>query len=418
MSKKTRSMLLICLLAVISFIHCNRRIESPVSDLGEAVVPPTPKNISLSIGDGKVNLAWETDDSSDIKYFKVYRADTSSANPSFLDSCIIFRYNDTGLKNGKQYFYQISSVNMKGFEGYKSNKVSVRPNMFSLIINSGQRLTNKLDVSLNLVAPSGSSYMMISHDSLFFSSSWERYSSTKNWQLEAGDGEKWVYAKFRDSDANDCIGFYASSIILDTQAHISSLLEDTDGKTKTGGDTIHFVLESSETNGQAKIDLGSINNLVLYDNGQFGDVSANDGEYELDYIVPIDVEMREAVVKGHFTDEAGNVAPVVSAPGRVTIENNEPPHAVSLSITSINNDSAVVLTWSENNDNDFESYRVYRSEAPDTVTAGSNVVKIVNQKSTTSFTDEDVLPDSLYYYKVFVFDKGGMYTGSNQVSGP
>lgn len=417
MFKKTKRTIFLCLLVIISLTYCSRKIENPVSDLGEVAVPPTPKNISLSIGDGKVNLAWETNDSSNISYFKIYRADTSTVNPSLIDSCTVFEYNDTGLKNNKQYFYQVSSVDAKGFEGYKSEKASARPNLFSITINGGQRLTNDVDVSLSLVVPSGSSYMMISNDSLFSSSSWERCSSTKNWQLEIGDGEKWVYAKFRDSEGNDCAGFYKSSIILDTRAYIYSLLENTDGQVKTTGDTIHFALESDETNGQAKIDLGSISNIILYDNGQFGDVLANDGKYELDYIIPLDVEMNEAVVKGHFTDEAGNIASVVTAPGRVTIQDNQPPHAVSLAITSINNDSAVVLSWSENTDSDFESYRVYKSEA-DPVTINSNVVKIINQKSTTTFTDEDVQPDSLYYYKVFVFDKAGLYTPSNQVSGP
>lgn len=515
MPKSVKIILLVSLLIWMSSIYCSRKIQNPTNDYGEIEAPPTPQKISLSVGDGRIDLAWEVSDSSNVGSFKIYRSDTSSISPSFFDSCSAdtFSYSDGGLKNGKEYFYQISSVDTTGFEGYKSEKVSAKPNLFAVIINNGQKLTNSRGVTLSLVAPSGTSYMMVSNDSLFSSSSWERYSSSKSWELEAGDGEKWVYVKFKDANGNVCIDFYGSWIILDTQAHIDSVLENTAGQVKTAGEIIHFTLYSKKINGQAKVDLGNINNIVLYDNGEFGDATSNDSIYELDYVIPPDVEMEEATVEGHFTDEAGNLAPVVTAPGKVTIRippeavtlfepsgqtqssltlywsqstagdfyyyqlyraktssvdtnstlittiinksttnytdtdledtttyyyivyvydktrlpagsnivsgmtlKNQPPTPVVLSITSINNDSAVVLSWSENGDDDFESYRVYKSDGA--AMADSNVVKIINQQSTTTFTDEDVQPDSTYYYKVFVYDKGGLPASSNQVSGP
>ena len=500
MPKSVKIILLVSLLIWMSSIYCSRKIQNPTNDYGEIEAPPTPQKISLSVGDGRIDLAWEVSDSSNIKGFKIYRSDTSSISPSFFDSSSAdtFSYSDGGLKNGKEYFYQISSVDTTGFEGYKSEKVSAKPNLFAVIINNGQGLT--------LVAPSGTSYMMLCNDSLFAGSSWERYSVSKNWELEANDGEKWVYVRFKDADGNVCIDFYGSWIILDTQAHIDSLFENTNRQVKTAGEIIRFTLYSKEINGQAKVDLGNISNIILYDDN-------NDSIYELDYVIPPDVEMEEATVKGHFTDEAGNLAPVVTALGKVTIRippeavtlfepsgqtqssltlywsqstagdfyyyqlyraktssvdtnstlittivnksttnytdtdledtttyyyivyvydktrlpagsnivsgmtlKNQPPTPVVLSITSINNDSAVVLSWSENGDDDFESYRVYKSDGA--AMADSNVVKIINQQSTTTFTDEDIQPDSTYYYKVFVYDKGGLPASSNQVSGP
>ncbi|MCJ7507923.1 MAG: fibronectin type III domain-containing protein, partial [candidate division Zixibacteria bacterium] len=79
---------------------------------------------------------------------------------------------------------------------------------------------------------------------------------------------------------------------------------------------------------------------------------------------------------------------------------------------------SLVLSWTENKDDDFESYRIYRS-ATSPVTISSSLIKIINQQSTTSFTDADVLPSSHYFYNVFVFDKQGLYSPSlNEVSGP
>jgi fibronectin type 3 domain-containing protein len=509
MPKKVKIILLLTLLILISFLYCSRKIKNPVTDFGEIEAPPTPENIILYVGDGKIELSWEVSDSSNLEGFKIYRSDTSSVSPSLFDSCSgsSFSYINRGLKNGKEYYYQVSSVDSNNFEGYKSQMVSAKPNLFAVVINNGQKITNNRDVTLNLAAPIGTSYMMISNDSLFSVSSWERYSSSKSWRLEPGDGEKWIYVKFKDVDGNVCMDFYQSSITLDTQAHIISVSENTNGQVKTAGDTIHLALNSEEVNGQAKVDLGSISNIILYDDN-------NDSIYELDYVIPTGVEMENATVTGHFTDEAGNVAPTATAPGKVTIRippeavilfkpsnqtqssltlywsqstasdfkyyqlyrakapsvdtnstsitiitgkttttytdsnledtttyyyrvyvydntglstasntesgttlKNQPPEPVVLSITSINHDSSLVLSWSENEDEDFESYRIYRS-ATSPVTINSNLIKIINQQSATSFTDADVLPSSHYYYKVFVFDKGGLYSPSNEVSGP
>jgi fibronectin type 3 domain-containing protein len=515
MHKKVKITIILALLICINLLGCSRKIKNPVSDYREIEVPPTPQNIIVLVGDGKVELNWEVSDSSKVESFKIYRSDTSSITPFLIDSCFGFSYVSRGLKNGKEYFYQVSAVDLNGFEGYKSEIVRATPNLFSVVINSGQKVTSSRDVTLSLAAPSGTSYTMFGNDSLFSGAYWERYNLSKNWRLESGDGEKWVYVKFKDRDGNVCIDFYQSSIILDTQAHIVSVSENTGGLVKTTGQTIHFRLNSGEANGQARVDLGSISNIILYNNGQFGDTVANDSIYELDYVIPPGVEMENATVTGHFTDEAGNIAPTATAPGKVTIRippdpvvllkpsgqtqssltlywsqsasndfryyqlyraktssvdtnstsvtiissrttttyadtnlqdtttyyyriyvydntglstpsniesattlKNQPPQAVVLSITSVNSDSAVVLSWTENEDEDFESYRIYKSQAPDTVTINSNVIKIINQASTTSFTNEDVLPSLHYYYKVFVFDKGGLYTPSRQVYGP
>ncbi|HEX9916485.1 MAG TPA: fibronectin type III domain-containing protein, partial [candidate division Zixibacteria bacterium] len=302
MHKKIKTTIILALLISMCLLGCSRKIKNPVSDYGEMEAPPTPQSVIVLVGDSKVELNWEVSDSSKVERFKIYRSDTSSITPFLIDSCFGFSYVSRGLKNGKEYFYQVSAVDSNGFEGYRSETVSATPNLFSVVINNGQKVTSSRDVTLSLAAPSGTSYMMVSDDSLFSGASWERYSLSKSWKLEPGDGEKWVYVKFKDADGNVCIDFFQSSIILDTQAHIISVSENTGEQIKTTGQTIHFRLNSGEANGQARVDLGSISNIILYNNGQFGDTVANDSIYELDYVIPPGVEMENATVTGHFTD--------------------------------------------------------------------------------------------------------------------
>ncbi|MCX6825843.1 MAG: hypothetical protein NTV06_01050 [candidate division Zixibacteria bacterium] len=94
---------------------------------------------------------------------------------------------------------------------------------------------------------------------------------------------------------------------------------------------------------------------------------------------------------------------------------NLPPVAVKLAVRV--EDSSSILTWTTNNDDDFESYLVYA----DTISGFSDItgrlLSIINSRTTTNFTD--IRHDTLkYYYKVYVYDKQGLSAGSDEVSAP
>jgi fibronectin type 3 domain-containing protein len=414
--KKMRGKFAILLLLtfLISISGCERKIKSPTSPEEDFFIPSTPKEIVLKVGDQRIDLCWQIDDTSKIGGYKIYRSDSSGVTPSLYDSTSVAQYTDRSVKNNQEYFYQISALDKKGFEGYKSKIVSARPNLYSIIINENRELTNSLNVSLRLIAPDFTSYMLLGNDSVFSNSSWEDFSTARNWVLESGDGEKAVYVKYKDQDGNESVSFYQDKIILDTQARILSLTEDTQGEPKSPGEIIHFRLESGETSGEAKVDLGSSTNIKLYDDGTNGDQISADGVYELDYLIPLNSEMEDALVTGHFKDKAGNQAPEFIAPGKVTIQS--PPSAVLLFPPSASTQSTLTLYWTRNQDNDFYSYRVYRGKT-NLVNSDSLLVTTVLSNTTTSFTDTGLSSGTTYYYKVYVYDQSGLCSGSNVENG-
>ncbi|MDD5341588.1 MAG: hypothetical protein PHC97_04105 [Patescibacteria group bacterium] len=68
----------------------------------------------------------------------------------------------------------------------------------SLAINGGALTTSSLEVILNIFSQTAAT-MRISNDPNFTNSDWEYISSTKNWTLTSGEGEKTVYAQFKNS---------------------------------------------------------------------------------------------------------------------------------------------------------------------------------------------------------------------------
>ena len=404
----------IILFSFLIFSGCERKIKSPTSPNENFIIPPTPKEVVLKVGDQSIDISWKVDDTSGIGGYRIYRADSSRIAPTLYDSSTTRQYTDRSVKNGQEYYYQISSLDRKGFEGYKSRIVSARSNLYGIIINENRKLTNSLSVNLRMVAPPSTSFMLIGNDSLFSNSNWENYLTSRSWVLTAGDGQKTVYVKYKDLDGNESFGFYQDKIILDTQARISSLTEDTQGQPKMPGQTIHFRLVSGETLGEATVDLGGTTNIKLFDDETNGDTTAEDGRYELDYLIPINTEMENALLVGHFKDEAGNQAPAFTAPGKVTIQS--PPTAVVLFAPSAATQSSLTLYWTQNQDNDFYSYRIYRGKTS-SVNNDSLLVNTILTRSTTSYTDTGLSSNTIYYYKVYVFDRSGLFSGSNLENG-
>jgi len=96
----------------------------------QVTAPSAPRNLTARWGDRYVNLTWEApadDGGSLIVGYKVYRG-TSSGNETYLTTVgnVTTYYNDTGLTNGRTYYYRVSAVNGLG-EGELSEEVSATP---------------------------------------------------------------------------------------------------------------------------------------------------------------------------------------------------------------------------------------------------------------------------------------------------
>ena len=74
------------------------------------------------------------------------------------------------------------------------------------------------------------------------------------------------------------------------------------------------------------------------------------------------------------------------------------------------------LSWTQSNESDFASYKIYRATQPN-VTTASTLVTTITTKGTLSYTDNPAVPTppgQTYYYRVFVVDSAGQSTGSNE----
>jgi len=74
------------------------------------------------------------------------------------------------------------------------------------------------------------------------------------------------------------------------------------------------------------------------------------------------------------------------------------------------------LTWTQNVDADFASYRIYRSQAAG-VSTDSFLVAAISNNSQTSYTDTNLTPETTCYYKVYVFNTFDLGAGGVEASG-
>jgi hypothetical protein len=193
--------------------------------------------------------------------------------------------------------------------------------------------------------------------------------------------------------------------------------EDTDGQPMEAGDVIHLTVAAGEPYGHASVDIGdAVTGIALYDDGTGGDADPDDGVYERDYVVENGIETVDALVLGTFSDELGNEAEPVVAPGTVTIYS--PPGAVIMENPIALSERRLALSWSRSNENDFASYKLYRSYVPGVGTSTSRVLlSQISNPGDTEYTDGGLHPDSTYYYAVYVVDGIGLSTLSNEVPG-
>lgn len=92
------------------------------------------------------------------------------------------------------------------------------------------------------------------------------------------------------------------------------------------------------------------------------------------------------------------------------------PDPVVLDSLSSIGDDRLTLTWSRNNNSDFEEYRVYRATEPG-VTESSVLVATIDEKEITFLDDAGLdMQANLYYYRVYVFDRAGNSSRSNEMS--
>ncbi|MFQ5707198.1 MAG: fibronectin type III domain-containing protein [bacterium] len=95
---------------------------------------------------------------------------------------------------------------------------------------------------------------------------------------------------------------------------------------------------------------------------------------------------------------------------------NEAPSPVTLTQPTQTDSASFRLSWARSEESDFDSYRLYRSQNSPVDTTQAPVA-IINDRLNTSYSDTGLLPGIDYFYRLLVFDQGGLAAGSNEVRG-
>ncbi|ADI75173.1 Fibronectin type III domain protein (plasmid) [Methanohalobium evestigatum Z-7303] len=102
--------------------------EAESSDFGfvDTIAPPQPTGITASPSQGDINLNWNgvSDGGSGLKEYNVYRAETETGSYTEITDSSDTQETDSGLTEGKYYYYKVSAVDYAGNEGPNSTVVS------------------------------------------------------------------------------------------------------------------------------------------------------------------------------------------------------------------------------------------------------------------------------------------------------
>ncbi|MEK7353050.1 MAG: hypothetical protein AABZ77_00905, partial [Chloroflexota bacterium] len=97
---------------------------------------------------------------------------------------------------------------------------------------------------------------------------------------------------------------------------------------------------------------------------------------------------------------------------------SESPTAVTLSTPvpqEVPNIDKIRLTWTPNNDISFKSYQIYRDTQAG-VDLTDTLVATIDTQSIATYLDSGLLPNTKYFYKVYVLNPGYAFNGSNEVN--
>jgi hypothetical protein len=464
--------IVLVMLTLGSINGCLNDVEEVQLDYSNVDIP-APEGLKAGVTDGTVRLEWRSVPVAD--RYRVYRTTIFLEEPTRIAEIVDTTYTDTDLVNGRAYYYSVSTVTGDNVEGRRSDGIVAVPSIHTVMINSGLEFTNDRDVVLSLTAPPTTSLMMIGRDPDLTGGIWETFSATRSWRLSEGDGEKYVYASFQD-EGGAISPVVSANIILDTHAAILQVSVDAETPIPPGGSAIFGMdVDGEETGGEAWIRIGGTSlQIILFDEG--------DGIYTADYTFPVSIRGTDLTVTGYFIDQAGNQAVPFEMEGTISFTDPPPPvnligatdstvssitllwetysgnhfqsyrlYRDSLSgvdnldrlVTTIYNenqpnytdngliegktydslsaigDYRLTLTWSRNNNTDFESYRIYRTEDIPGVTLElpSVLIGTITESEITHFDDNGI--DNMvhtYYYRVYVFDSSGKYSRSNEMS--
>lgn len=390
-----------------------------LDDITEAplVIPEgvgAPAGVTAQVGEGSVLLSWEA--VADAVSYRVYRSvDAATARPAMIGGGADTRFADTSVSTGRTYYYRVAAVGADGLEGERSAAVAAIPAIYAVLINGGDPYTASATVALSLAAPATTEYVMLSQDAGLAGASWELYAAARAFRLDEGDGEKTVYARFRDaSGATSPV--VSDAIVRDSYARVAGLDLYPATRRYAPGATVSVIMrvDGDETGGSGVLSFDGYDFTVpLGDDGRGGDDQAGDGSYEAQFTVPAGLRGVDLSMAASFVDRVGNVSPAYEA-GTITI--TDPPAAVALLGAVDSSRTSITIKWTPSAEEHFAAYRIYRSAAPGVAETPALLVRELYNPDQTSYPDGDLVEGARYYYRVFVVNDLDETAGSNEMA--
>ncbi len=200
---------------------------------------------------------------------------------------------------------------------------------------------------------------------------------------------------FRDMIKTIPAGKYAEAL---RKPHIEMLAQDSKGEPKKAGDIIKVALKG-DPGMQAWFDMGGFKKGIDIEEVEPGGYV---GSYR---VVPGD-NIKDVVVTGYLSDDAGNTTSWVDATRTVTLDTT-PPN-VPKNVIATGRDKTVLLNWDKNTEDDLSGYIVYRSDTP------LSGFKKIGQTEFAGFEDENAINLKACYYKISAVDPAGNESGKER----
>jgi len=412
---KQVSLIIVLTITLSVMFGCERYIDSrdPVRSLPDDSLIPT--DLAVEVNNQTVTLSWDIDNPSAVSQYRVYIAKEGDSLFVLRDSTTATSIELVGLTVNQRYLFRVAAVSKTNLEWNQSEIVSAVITYLSIDLAGGNLYTNSRNIQVRINAPTSTSHIMLSEDSLFTEAEFVPFVGTStNFELSEGDGAKFVFARLQFADGSITGEPLSDSVILDTRAKIDSVFFQIpdNGQFFVTGEKITFGMNTGETGGRRAVALITGSAITLYDDGTNADPDSGNGIYYGTWTVPVQFILNAGDVTGEFTDAAGNTASPVKANRAINIFTA--PQPVTLSATPLST-FEIALSWPRSTSGNFASYRLYRDNT-DVVSETSTLLEVFPSAGATSYTDTTLNDDQTYYYRLYVYDQVGQSSASRIAS--
>jgi hypothetical protein len=391
-------------------------------------VPPEPVTLNnpTEITETSMMLTWTENEDIDFKKYVLYYS-TSEDDIGQKAADITDRsgtsYQLMGLSEDTMYYFVVR-VEDTGGKFSDSNQVSAT----TLASEGGPSITDDTPPILTIISPTNTTYQQSSVELTWL------VNEPLNWS---------GYALNRGGDIT-ITGNITISNLIDGNYDLTLYATDLQGNTATQNVTFEIltivpdtepptIIHSPVTEGTEGLAIEI--SAIVYDETGVEEIAVYYRKTGItDYLrlemnnSPIDSDTYIATIPASFVDAetleyyifasdgVNSGAHPAGAPG-------SSPHSVDVNLypdpvtiyeptSEAITETTVELSWSESNATDFDNYSVLVSNAEEVL---GETIETLTERSQTSYTAEELSPDTDYYFTVMVSDVGGLSSVSNKI---